>query len=102
MTSIREDKTVDARGLDCPLPLLRVKKAMVDMDPGQILKVIVTDPGATRNFEAFARHTKNILLNQPAEPLAEQPTGHAHILKHTKYAKHAKHTVEAVFFIRKS
>ena len=56
------DKEVDARGLLCPLPILRAKKALADMTSGQILKVLATDPGSQRDFAAFARQTRNELV----------------------------------------
>jgi tRNA 2-thiouridine synthesizing protein A len=56
------DREVDARGLNCPLPILRAKKALNDLASGQILKVIATDPGSRRDFEAFARQTGHRLL----------------------------------------
>lgn len=56
------DREVDARGLNCPLPILRAKKALTDLGSGQVLKVISTDPGAKRDFEAFARQTGHTLL----------------------------------------
>lgn len=55
---------VDASGLKCPLPILRAKKALAQMQAGDILKVVTTDPGAVRDFEAFARQTGNTLLLQ--------------------------------------
>ncbi len=55
-------KELDARGLNCPLPILRTKKALTDMVSGQVLKVLATDPGATRDFQAFSRQTGNELL----------------------------------------
>ena len=55
-------KEVDARGLNCPLPILRTKKALADMQSGEVLKILATDPGATRDFQAFARQTGNELL----------------------------------------
>lgn len=58
------DREVDARGLNCPLPILRAKKALADMNRGAILKVIATDPGSMRDFQAFARQTGNELLAQ--------------------------------------
>ena len=57
------DREVDARGLNCPLPILRTKKALNEMKSGQVLRVIATDPGAVRDFQAFARQTGNELLN---------------------------------------
>ncbi|WP_026922130.1 sulfurtransferase TusA family protein [Mycoavidus cysteinexigens] len=56
------DKEVDARGLICPLPILRAKKALADMQSGQILKVLATDPGAPRDFAAFAKQTGNQII----------------------------------------
>ena len=56
------DREVDARGLNCPLPILRAKKALTDLDSGQVLKVMSTDPGSKRDFEAFARQTGHELL----------------------------------------
>ena len=56
------DKEVDARGLNCPLPILRAKKALAEMQSGQLLKVLATDPGAQRDFAAFAKMTGNTLM----------------------------------------
>jgi tRNA 2-thiouridine synthesizing protein A len=56
------DREVDARGLNCPLPILRTKKALNDMASGQVLRVLATDPGSVRDFEAFAKQTGNQLL----------------------------------------
>ncbi|MEY5029170.1 MAG: Sulfurtransferase TusA [Pseudomonadota bacterium] len=58
------DKEIDTSGLNCPLPILRAKKALSEMQSGQVLKVIATDPGAWRDFEAFARQTGNTLVQQ--------------------------------------
>lgn len=58
------DKEVDARGLNCPLPILKAKKALAEITSGQVLKVIATDPGSKRDFEAFARQTGNALVHQ--------------------------------------
>ncbi len=55
-------KDVDARGLNCPLPILRAKKALTDMASGDVLRVIATDPGSVRDFNAFARQTGNALV----------------------------------------
>jgi tRNA 2-thiouridine synthesizing protein A len=57
------DKELDARGLNCPLPILRTKKALTDMTSGQVLKVIATDPGSVKDFQAFSRQTGNTLLS---------------------------------------
>jgi tRNA 2-thiouridine synthesizing protein A len=60
-------KDLDTRGLNCPLPILKAKKALADMASGQVLKVVATDPGSTRDFQAFARQTGNELLEQSTE-----------------------------------
>ena len=60
------DKELDARGLNCPLPILRAKKALTDMSTGQVLKIIATDPGSVKDFEAFAKQTGNDLLSSDA------------------------------------
>ncbi len=57
-------KELDARGLNCPLPILKTKKALAEMSSGQVLRVMATDPGAVRDFQAFARQTGNELLSQ--------------------------------------
>ena len=57
------DKELDARGLNCPLPILRTKKALTDMASGQVLKVLATDPGAVKDFAAFSKQTGNPLLS---------------------------------------
>ncbi len=57
------DKELDARGLNCPLPILRTKKSLSDMTTGQVLKVTATDPGSVKDFQAFSRQTGNELLS---------------------------------------
>lgn len=57
------DKELDARGLNCPLPILRTKKALTDMQSGQVLKILATDPGAVKDFQAFSKQTGNELMN---------------------------------------
>jgi tRNA 2-thiouridine synthesizing protein A len=58
------NKEIDTRGLNCPLPILKAKKALSEMQAGEILKVVSTDPSSTRDFQAFARQTGNELLEQ--------------------------------------
>ena len=60
-------KDLDTRGLNCPLPILKAKKALADMVSGELLRVISTDPGSTRDFQAFARQTGNELVEQTAQ-----------------------------------
>jgi len=60
-------KELDTRGLNCPLPILKAKKALADMQSGEVLKVVSTDPGSMRDFQAFARQTGNELLEQSRE-----------------------------------
>lgn len=57
------DQELDARGLNCPLPILRAKKTLNAMTGGQILKIMATDPGSVKDFEAFAKQTGNELLD---------------------------------------
>jgi tRNA 2-thiouridine synthesizing protein A len=66
MTTIQFDKELDTRGLNCPLPILRTKKALTDMSSGQVLKVVATDPGSVKDFAAFSRQTGNPLLSSEA------------------------------------
>lgn len=61
------DQELDASGLNCPLPILRAKKTLAAMDSGQILKIIATDPGSVKDFEAFAKQTGNELLESGEE-----------------------------------
>ncbi|MFP5348781.1 MAG: sulfurtransferase TusA family protein [Gammaproteobacteria bacterium] len=56
------DQELDARGLNCPLPILRAKKALNAMSSGQVLHILATDPGAVKDFQAFAKQTGNQLL----------------------------------------
>ena len=58
------DKEIDTRGLNCPLPILKAKKALAEMMSGQLLRVVSTDPGSTRDFQAFSKQTGNELLEQ--------------------------------------
>jgi len=60
-------RELDARGLNCPLPILKTKKALADMISGQVLRVTATDTGSVRDFQAFAKQTGNDLLSQSQE-----------------------------------
>ena len=62
-TGTRIDRELDARGLNCPLPILRTKKMLNDMASGQVLKILATDPGSVRDFQAFCKQTGNQLLH---------------------------------------
>jgi len=57
-------KEIDTRGLNCPLPILKAKKALSELQAGDVLKVLSTDPGSVRDFQAFARQTGNELVEQ--------------------------------------
>nr|WP_315260465.1 sulfurtransferase TusA family protein [uncultured Limnohabitans sp.] len=61
------DVEIDTRGLNCPLPILKAKKALAGMQSGQVLKVVSTDTGSVRDFAAFAKQTGNELLSQTTE-----------------------------------
>lgn len=63
MNTLNIDKELDVKGLNCPLPILRAKKALADMESGQTLKIIATDPGSVKDFAAFCRQTGNPLLS---------------------------------------
>jgi len=58
------DRELDARGLNCPLPILKAKKALAELPSGDLLRVVATDPGSMRDFQAFARQTGNELVAQ--------------------------------------
>ncbi len=60
-------RDLDTRGLNCPLPILKAKKALSDMVSGELLRVVATDPGSVRDFQAFARQTGNELVEQRSE-----------------------------------
>jgi tRNA 2-thiouridine synthesizing protein A len=62
--NIVHNKEIDTRGLSCPLPILRAKKALAEMTAGEVLKVVSTDPGSNRDFRAFCKQTGNELLGQ--------------------------------------
>jgi len=64
------NKELDVRGLSCPLPILRAKKALTDLESGQVLKVVATDRGSVKDFQAFCKQTGNALLSH-AETGAE-------------------------------
>ncbi len=57
-------REIDTRGLNCPLPILRAKKALAEMQSSQVLRILATDPGSMRDFQAFARQTGNELIGQ--------------------------------------
>ncbi len=57
-------KEIDTRGLNCPLPILKAKKALAEMSSGQLLKVVATDTGSLKDFQAFAKQTGNELVQQ--------------------------------------
>lgn len=61
------DKELDVRGLNCPLPILRAKKALTDLASGQVLKVMATDPGSVKDFQAFCKQTGNELVSHTTE-----------------------------------
>lgn len=66
------DRELDVKGLSCPLPILRTKKTLAEMSSGQVLRVMATDPGAVKDFQAFAKQTGNHLLaNAKADQVFE-------------------------------
>ena len=75
METIHWDLEIDAKGLKCPLPILRAKKALAQLTTGQVLRVLATDVSSTRDFQAFAKQTGNALLAQ-----VESQEGAVHFL----------------------
>ncbi len=63
-TELAFDRELDTKGLSCPLPILRAKRALAELAGGQVLKIVCTDPGSIRDFKAFAKQTGNELLAQ--------------------------------------
>lgn len=59
---MQPDRELDARGLNCPLPILRTKKLLNEMASGQVVRILATDPGSVRDFQAFSRQSGNELL----------------------------------------
>jgi tRNA 2-thiouridine synthesizing protein A len=70
------NKELDTRGLNCPLPILKAKKALAEMHAGELLRVVCTDPGSMRDFQAFARQTGNQLLEQ-----TQNDSEYVHVLR---------------------
>lgn len=62
------DKELDVRGLNCPLPILRAKKTLATMQAGEVLRVLATDPGSVKDFQAFAKQTGNALSGHQELP----------------------------------
>ena len=62
--TIEVQKDLDARGLNCPLPILKAKKALAELASGEVLRIVATDTGSVRDFQAFARQTGNELMEQ--------------------------------------
>ena len=73
-------KEIDTRGLNCPLPILKAKKALADLASGQLLKVVATDVGSVRDFQAFAKQTGNELVEQTTEG-ADDTKEFIHVLR---------------------
>jgi tRNA 2-thiouridine synthesizing protein A len=69
-------RELDTRGLNCPLPILKAKKALAEMSSGELLRVVSTDAGSVRDFQAFARQTGNDLIEQKTEG-----TEYSHVLR---------------------
>ena len=72
------DQVLDVKGLNCPLPILRAKKTLKDMDMGATLEVIATDPGAVKDFEAFCRTTGNELVES-----SQDGSTYVFVIRHT-------------------
>lgn len=77
------DKELDTRGLKCPLPILRCKKGLAELEPGQILKAYATDPGAVKDFQAFCKQTGHVMLSLDETQEADLTVFVFHIQKKT-------------------
>ncbi|RVT87893.1 sulfurtransferase TusA family protein [Inhella crocodyli] len=64
MSDHPHDRDIDVRGFNCPMPILKTKKALADMQSGQVLRILATDPGSMRDFQSFAKQTGHTLLAQ--------------------------------------
>ncbi len=67
MSVTTHDKELDARGMNCPLPILRARKALNEMTTGQVLRIVATDPGSVKDFESFSKQTGNQLMSHSAD-----------------------------------
>ena len=76
MPGMDATRELDTRGLNCPLPILKAKKALAEMSSGELLRVVSTDPGSVRDFQAFARQTGNELVEQ-----SQVGSDYAHLLR---------------------
>lgn len=76
MSAMNIDRELDVRGLNCPLPILKAKKTLAELTSGQVLRILATDPGSTRDFQAFARQTGHELLEQ-----SQQQDEFVHVLR---------------------
>jgi len=72
------DVTLDAKGLNCPLPILKARKALKDVPAGGTLEILATDPGSVADFQAFCRQTGNELLEH-----TQQDSVYRFLIKHT-------------------
>jgi len=77
------DKELDARGLNCPLPILRCKKGLAELTGGQVLKVLATDPGSVKDFQAFCKQTGHEMLAMEENTEAPKKEFIFHIKKRT-------------------
>ncbi len=68
MNTLNIDIELDVKGLNCPLPILRAKKALSNMESGQVLRIVATDPGSVKDFAAFCKQTGNPLLSSAETP----------------------------------
>jgi len=72
------DHTLDAKGLNCPLPILKARKALKEVPAGGILEILATDPGSVADFQAFCRQTGNELVES-----SNDDTVYRFLIKHT-------------------
>jgi len=84
MTTTTANTTLDVKGLMCPMPLVKARKAMMDLSVGEVLKVIATDKGSIKDFQGWAKAAKNVEIVDQSEEEENNETVYVHLLKRTK------------------
>ncbi len=85
MTTVTADQTLDVQGLNCPMPLLKARQAIMKMEVGQVLKVLSTDRGSIKDFQGWAQSARNVeLVGQEEESSPDGKKIYAHYVKRTK------------------
>jgi tRNA 2-thiouridine synthesizing protein A len=83
MTDTPHDRTLDARGLACPMPIVKSRQAIKELEPGQVLKVVATDPGSVNDFQGWAQAAKSVELVAQETAHAEGRDLYVHYVRRT-------------------